>query len=255
MKTNFHKILTYCLLLIFSNLLFAATPQDQMAKANELAASGKPQEAIDLYQTLIAEGQESCVLYYNLGNLYYQQGNLGLAILQYERAKKISPKDADILHNLDIANQQVKFPINNIPTLFYVRWWQNIVHTFSPTTWGLLCLLTLWGTFCAFGLFTYRKEATIKKRSFYSGITLSILTILLLLFAYSRYQYRFQHHSAIVVAQETPLQTAPSNDSEIGTTLTEGVKVVVTDQLDEWVKVSLSDGREGWISLETLQMI
>ncbi len=234
---------------------FAATPKEQMAKANELAASGKYEEAIKIYQTLMAEGQESCVLYYNLGNAYYQQGNLSSAILQYERAKKISPKDKDILHNLNIANQNVKFPVNNLPTLFYVRWWQNIVNTFSPTVWGILCLMALWGSFIAFGLFIYRPETKLKKRSFYSGVTLGILTILLLLFAYSRYEYRYSQSYAIVTVEEVNLQSAPSDDSEVSTSLTEGVKVVVEDQLDEWVKVSLSDGREGWIALKSIEMI
>ncbi|MGB0929926.1 MAG: tetratricopeptide repeat protein [Chitinophagales bacterium] len=226
-----------------------------MAKANELGASKKYEEAILIYNALLSEGQESCVLYYNLGNAYYQQGDLSAAILQYERAKKISPKDPDILHNLKIANQDVKFPVNNLPVLFYVRWWQNIVNVFSPTAWGILCLLTLWAMFAAFGLFTYRKETQIKKRSFYGGIVLGVLTVLFLLFAYSRYQYRYHQPHAIVTAEEIPLQTAPSEDSEVSTSLTEGVRVAVKDQLDDWVKVSLSDGREGWISLKEIEMI
>lgn len=236
-------------------MVFAETPTDQMAKANELAADGKHKEAIQLYESLLAAGQESCVLYYNLGNAHYQAGNLSEAILQYERAKRISPKDKDILHNLKIVNQDVKFPVNNLPTLFYVRWWKNIVNTFSPTAWALLCLLALWGCFVSFGLFVYRKETHIQKRSFYSGVVLSILTALLLLFAYSRYQYRYHQAEAIVIAEEVDLQEAPSDGSEINTSLTEGVKVAVKDQLDDWVKVSLSDGREGWIELKVIKMI
>ncbi|MFK7904053.1 MAG: tetratricopeptide repeat protein [Chitinophagales bacterium] len=250
-----YKIGLYCFLVFYSTFLFAATPKEQMAKANELAAGGKYQDAIKIYETLLSEGQESCVLYYNLGNAYYKADKLSSAILQYERAKQISPKDKDILHNLKIANEQVKFPVNNLPTMFYIRWWQNIVNTFSPTLWGILCLLALWGTFAAFGLFTYRKEALVKKRSLYSGITLGVLSLFLLLFTYSRYEYRYDQSHAIVFEEEIPLQIAPSNDSEVSTSLTEGVKVTVKDQLDDWVKVSLSDGREGWITLKSIQMI
>jgi len=255
MKTVLYKIGLYCFLVFYSTFIFAATPKEQMAKANELAASGKYQDAIKIYETLLSEGQESCVLYYNLGNAYYKEDKLSSAILQYERAKQISPKDKDILHNLKIANEQVKFPVNNLPTMFYIRWWQNIVNTFSPTLWGILCLLALWGTFAAFGLFTYRKEALVKKRSLYSGITLGVVSLFLLLFTCSRYEYRYDQSNAIVFEEEIPLQIAPSNDSEVSTSLTEGVKVTVKDQLDDWVKVSLSDGREGWITLKSIQTI
>lgn len=255
MNTFFYKTLLCSFLFLITTYSIAVTPKEQMAKANELAAGGKYEEAISMYSALLSEGQESCVLYYNLGNAYYQQGNLSSAILQYERAKRISPKDKDILHNLQIANQDVKFPVNNLPVLFYVRWWENIVNIFSPTIWGILCLLTLWGTFAVFGFFTYRKETQLKKRSFYSGVILGILTVLFLLFAYSRYEYRYHQPHAIVTAEEVPLQIAPSNDSEVSTSLTEGVKVAVKDQLDDWVKVSLSDGREGWISLKNIEMI
>lgn len=255
MNIFFRQIFPSLLLILLQLLAFAASPKEQMAKANELAASGKYEDAIKIYENLLMEGQESCVLYFNLGNAYYQQGNLSEAILQYERAKRISPKDSDILQNLKIANQDVKFPVNNLPTLFYVRWWENIVNTFSPTIWAILCLLTLWASFFAFCIFVYRHEPQLKKRSFYSGISLGLLTILFLLFAYSRYEYRYNQPHAIVTLEEVNLQTAPSDDSEVSTSLTEGVKVSVQDQLDEWVKVSLSDGREGWIALKSIEMI
>ncbi len=226
-----------------------------MAKANELAAGGKHQEAIKVYETLIGGGEESCVLYYNLGTAYFKAGKLSKAILNYERARRISPKDKDILHNLKIVNQEVKFPVNNLPILFYVRWWRNVVNTFSPTVWGILCLLSLWGSFIVFGVFIYKKEAVIKKRSFYGAMALTTLTIFLFLLTYSRYQYRYNTPQAIVTVEEIPLQLAPSDDSEIATSLTEGVKVSVKDQLDDWVKVSLNDGREGWIELEDVERI
>lgn len=255
MKAFLYLLFLTSALLMLTESVFASNPTDQMAKANELAAGGKYQEAIAAYEALIGGGQESCVLYYNLGTAYFKSGNLSKAIVNYERARRISPKDEAILHNLKIVNKEVKFPVNNLPTLFYVRWWKNIVNTFSPTTWGILCLLCLWGAFATFGLFVYRKEAIVQKRSFYGAISLALLAILLFLFTYSRYQYYYNTPQAIVKVEETPLQLAPSDDSEMATSLTEGVKVSVKDQLDNWVKVSLSDGREGWIALEDVERI
>lgn len=42
-------------------------------------------------------------LYYNLGNAYFKVGKLGKAIIQYRRARLLSPRDGAINHNLNFV--------------------------------------------------------------------------------------------------------------------------------------------------------
>ena len=58
---------------------------------------------MEAYQAVRAGGFESPDLHYNLGNAYFQMGELGQSILGWERALKLAPGHADALANLELA--------------------------------------------------------------------------------------------------------------------------------------------------------
>src|SRR5712691_9388165 len=72
-----------CVLIIPSAL---AQSDAQFAKANQEYAAGHFKEAIDGYEALVRAGEWSANLFYDLGNAYFRAGDLGRAILSYERA-------------------------------------------------------------------------------------------------------------------------------------------------------------------------
>ena len=63
--------------------------QDSVAQAAKYYNAGKFKEAIRTYENVLSRGMDSPLLYFNLGNAYYKSGNTTLAILNFERAKKI----------------------------------------------------------------------------------------------------------------------------------------------------------------------
>ena len=85
---------------------YDATPlvhRETMQRSNQLYENGRFQEASQTYQQLVDLGVEHENLFYNLGNAYYKSGDLGRAVLNYERARRMAPRDADIRANLDFA--------------------------------------------------------------------------------------------------------------------------------------------------------
>src|SRR4051812_45195426 len=71
--------------------------------------------SIKLYEQLIKNQNVSTEVYFNLGNSYFKSGNTSKAILNYERAKKLSPDDEDINFNLKIASLKVVDKIEPVP--------------------------------------------------------------------------------------------------------------------------------------------
>ena len=59
--------------------------------------------AVELYGRILESGVESGELHYNLGNAWFRLGELGPAILHYERARRIMPRDDDLGTNLELA--------------------------------------------------------------------------------------------------------------------------------------------------------
>ena len=63
--------------------------------------------AIDEYKKIIAGGEVYGPLYFNLANAYFKKGELGKAIVNYERAEIFIPRDADLNANLKFAVELV----------------------------------------------------------------------------------------------------------------------------------------------------
>ena len=72
------------------------------AQANELF-----QTAANKYQLLIESGIRNGELHSHLGNAYLQSGQLGRAIVNYERAKLYDPYNQQLNVNLDFAQARV----------------------------------------------------------------------------------------------------------------------------------------------------
>ena len=79
---------------------------EAMAASNALYEDGLYEQAARSYQQLADKGYDDPALYYNLGNAYFKQGDLGRAILNYLRAERIAPRDDDVKANLDFARGQ-----------------------------------------------------------------------------------------------------------------------------------------------------
>ena len=63
-----------------------------LQNANQAFHDGRFQEAIDNYTTLLESGRSNAALFYDLGNAWFRLGNLGKAILNYERALALDPR-------------------------------------------------------------------------------------------------------------------------------------------------------------------
>ena len=84
----------------------APPPVVLMAGANALYERGDYAEAAQQYEGVISSGYRDAAVYYNLGNAYLESGDLGRAILNYLRAEELSPRDPEILANLDLARSR-----------------------------------------------------------------------------------------------------------------------------------------------------
>ena len=81
---------------------------EQFFEANQAYKNHQFQQAIDGYIHLIENGHENGQVYYNLGNAYFRIGDLGRAILSYERARLLIPRDGDLSFNLSHARNQTQ---------------------------------------------------------------------------------------------------------------------------------------------------
>jgi tetratricopeptide (TPR) repeat protein len=84
--------------------------------ANQLYVAGHFDEAARIYEQEVARGVQDSAVYYNLGNAYFQQGDMSRAVVNLQRAAQLDPRDADIQANLALAREQTTELFTTEPT-------------------------------------------------------------------------------------------------------------------------------------------
>jgi len=87
-------------LAFFPLVLQAGDVEIRFESGNAAYSIGEYDKAIEIYRDIIADEGSGAGLLYNLANSYAKKGQVGLAILNYERALKLSPSDPNTLGNL-----------------------------------------------------------------------------------------------------------------------------------------------------------
>ncbi len=96
------KLFLGLLCFLLGSLSGSATAFDD---ANQRFKSGDFAGAAAAYEKIIAADGPRASVYYNLGNSYQQLKQYGPAILAYERARLLTPRDPDLLANLALARK------------------------------------------------------------------------------------------------------------------------------------------------------
>jgi tetratricopeptide (TPR) repeat protein len=142
MISDKHRILIVLLFFLLVKTGYCQESGDDKFNAGtEFYKSGNYQEALNIWTEIYNAGYRSAVLNYNIGNAYFKLNNTPGAILFYERAHLLKPADEDIRYNLEIAGTLVVDKIDEIPQLFFVRWYNFISLLNSTNAWARFSLV------------------------------------------------------------------------------------------------------------------
>ncbi len=217
-------------------------PQYIFYKGNTLYEQGKYDLAIREYSKLPARGMESGNLYYNLGNSFFKKGDLGKAILNYERAKRLIPRDSDLKSNYNFALSRIKYnaPETSASLLKRVTGIFNILSINEMTL--LLSAVFVSAVF----FFIARLYIQVTRR--FSVFFMSVLIIVFILISFSLFnRISMLDKEAIVISESTEAGFEPFENATAHFTLYEGMKVYIVESKKGWRKVERFDGKSGWV--------
>jgi len=228
------------------NPAFASTTDGLFHKGNAAFFEGRYQEAIQDYESLLQQGYVSAPLFYNLANAYFRDGKSGLAILNYERALWLNPRDADTQANLKFARKKVGIFENSS------TWWQDLPRILSLNAW-------LWLTLFMWFLASFLLILKILKWSPWSGWNLRpaiLINVILLLLCVAASAIRMQDlRRHVVTASDVSLLVAPLENSPKLVALQEGLIVEVKKRQGTFLYVRAETGKQGWIAETQIQSI
>ena len=237
-------------LLVSSVLTFAQEAFDQ---ANAAYAEGRFEEAAEGYTALLEEQGPNAVLYYNLGNARFKQGELAQAILNYERALRLKPNYKDAQYNLAFAQSRITDNITD-QDFFLSVWARKVRNGLSERTWFMLSIGLFIFALMGVLVFLLGRTAWLRKTAFHLAWIGFLFSLASGLNGGSLHQRDTLRNEAIITQGVVNAKSSPDRSGTDLFTLHEGTKVTIRETIGEWVNVHVGSN-EGWIRQTNLERI
>ncbi len=249
------KIILTGLLFLFLPLCGASADTESatalFSKGNQYYDGGKFDQAIEEYEKIVNLGIKNYQVFYNLGNAYFRQNQLGKAVLNYRRALVFKPGDDDTeanltyvkLFTLDKLEEQKMNPFSNLLQWFLGFSSKDNLALLTSLFYILSVVLGIfmlsWGSkrYLLFGLISFLILFIISGTSLWAKIKVDSINY------------------GVVVVTQAEVRSGPGSDYVLQFTGHEGLELRVDEQAEGWYRISLPNGIKGWISKEAVEII
>jgi len=190
-------------------------------------------------------------LYYNIANTYFQLGEYPWAILYYNRALALMPRNEKVQHNLAIALGKLNLPSapetnKTFRHLFFLHYDLSLPERLQGFfISGLILLLFI-------SMFIWWRKSWIKYVIFLSGI---VCLLFLLSVGYTRY---LEPVKGVLVKAASLYRDAGTQYAKvIPKPLPAGEKVEVLESREDghWLKILSPNGEVGYVPMDAIRLI
>jgi tetratricopeptide (TPR) repeat protein len=208
--------------------------------------------AREAYLKLLERGYGGPDVLFNLGTTCLAKGDLGEAVLYLERARRASPRSADIEANLAVARSKQLDQV--VGAQLEEPFIERLVLATSEriSSWTFL---TTWAAGFAF-LFLFRFLRP-GRRTWAALLGSALLLIAIpsgLLVAVHAYTLQTVQEG-VVLEKTLKARESPRDAGKVSFELHAGLKVRLLEQSGKYVKIRLPNGLEGWTEREGLAEI
>jgi tetratricopeptide (TPR) repeat protein len=255
-----HRFFLRLLALTTLLLLAAAQPAKAMTleeanalleEAHLLFERGEAKRATELYVQVATGGFSSAKVWANAGTAAYRAGDVGRAVLYYNRALRIDPTDDRALRSLEFIS-----PASNDSTegLAFLR---STIGRVNPG-WWVLGAQAVFIVICiglAKALAHWRNHDVRTHWIIVSSWSLLLLGVLGGL-AWLSHQQRTGGGDAVVVREQAIARSAPTADATAQLELPAGTIIRMTEApIRGFVRIQLRDGQSGFLPVTDIEAI
>ncbi|MCP4024490.1 MAG: hypothetical protein GY729_21805, partial [Desulfobacteraceae bacterium] len=244
-------------LILLGFFLFTSAPQKAFADYAVSFLEGVKQyknaefeEAAKSFEKVVQQGVRNPELFYDIGNAYLKNNDIGRAILWYERSKLMAPNDPDLNFNLGYANSLVidkkeEGTISLKDILFFF-------NTLIPFTY-----LQIFAIFWSFVFFVWAGMRVFRNKKVFSGTGAVLCAFLIFCTATVLFQYfeKTYYRHAVIIKEQVPIRSGMGLAATKLFDLHAGTKVRVEDQRKGYIKIFFSKGKIGWVKEDDAHII
>lgn len=245
------RILLLLAVLCVAAPLWAASPESRkiLQEADRAYREAQYQTAQDGYLHLLRNEGATGHLLYNLGNTAFRMNQTGRAILYYEKARLLLPRDADLAYNLgrarDLARDAAPEPASFANAAFF--WLGSL--TLAEIFWFFAAANVLFWSLMLLRLYV-NAEWT-------HYLLYLFLTVWLLAGAsfWMKWHQVNNDDRAVILQAEVGVLAGPDIRDTLLFKLHEGTIVRQERTEEDWSLIRLPDGKRGWMRSEGLGRI
>jgi tetratricopeptide (TPR) repeat protein len=216
----------------------------------EAYKAGDYAQAIDRFNAIARSGVVNAQLYYNLGNAYLKNNELGPAILWYERALALGSGDPDLIFNLEYARSLTKDvaeeQVSPLVRIFFFWNYQLSADTIEAAAIGLNLLAWL---LAGGWLFTRRRGLA------RAALLAAIPALILTLTALFNYFMAARFPPAIVLAEQVHVRAGLEERATELFVLHAGAKVRVAKERADHYQIRFSADKLGWVPKDQVGLV
>ncbi len=242
-------------LLIFvfltSNLLAELQANSpEFNQATLLYSQKKYVQAQTLYQSLLQKGLRSQSLFYNLGNTYYQQGDLANARLSWEKALLLAPSNKTIQKNLAFIKPLLEDKEDSTPQPLH-RVYDFVSDQLNGYQWLIICI----GSVMFSGICLWSVIIWPRKWLFRIMTTAIIITLIFFIFSWTPITTLMYPAEAIIITDRVEIKSGPTELYATLFVLHKGTKIRIEKENNKWVFILFGRSLSGWIPKIALNII
>lgn len=270
------------LIVIFSLVVpllavFSAKAEKSDISALEIADvaynSGDYSRAIEIYDSVMQREGTSASALFNLGNAYYKTGDMGRARICYERARRLAPRNKEILNNLayltskvDDANIAMAGKDKERVTQDAESFWHTVHNTIAvestSDSWALLAVMAFVLLIGAVALYIFSRNVAARKAGFFSAIIFLVCSASFVAIAFISASESESGKNVVLTGYKVSLLKEPREDAQLSwESLTQGTRLEIEDEETDasgkpvWYKVRLNSRLSGWVKASELEVI
>jgi tetratricopeptide (TPR) repeat protein len=224
-----------------------ATDDGAFAKANQAYADGRFDEAAAGYESLINSGNWNASLFYDLGNARYRLGDFGQAILNYERALALDPRQPEADANLRLARDEAH-------ALEMRRdWIERYASLATVKQYTIAATVALWlALFMTAHLFFSERR---------SAGRIAIVVLSLTILGVSGFAIFSLENGArgtalaVITGKDVEARLATADTAKSVLVLPAGSEINILSERGDWIYAALPNDQRGWIPASSAQRV
>lgn len=226
-------------------------PGVMFESANAFYKENKFDEAIGEYNKIIESGFISANIYYNLANSYFKKGQIGKAVLNYERARFLKASDADLKANYEYARETSGIGSDDFKANVFFSWLDRAYAGFNLDEASVFIFFLQ----AVFFIILIRRVIFMKDTRFYALILSALAVLIILSCVGLKRKIDYSKNTAVVISPGLECRFEPFDSATTHFILEEGSKVMILDSSGAWFKIRRFDGKRGWVIKDKVEKL